>query len=494
MDAVADRAMLDEQVSYLRARLRAAAGAGDEAALMTELAHTLGLRSDCRQAAGDAPGALADLNEVIECARAAVRLTNGDREAGGHGDPETAADAQEVLGYALGCRFWMAEEAVDPEDAPGIALVREDRDEAIAVLAALLRWLPPGRPDRPDRPDRPEAALIAGRLSYDRYTDPWPGAGPPDPDDLDAACDLLTQGAAGEEDETDELTTLYLAHALRDRLDLRGGEADRDAFITWGERVLGFSGGADAGWLELRDRLGTERLDRADPAGDPDPGPAGGTGPGPAASRLADLDAGIGHLDAVLAASGPGEPGRVFLLAMLARACWLRADGDYSRYAEIDRMTSYARQAWAANEAQADDQEKLSPRDREMTGLYLCTGLHERLRRPGVPYEPDSVDLIIGVLTEIEPQLADDAGLHLLVEAMLGQCLAARGQSTGRAADLAAARPWLLHAAGQVSAGPSAPGCAPWPSPARWPATSTRPSSFSVRRPGGPTTTRSGPP
>ena len=448
MDPVADCAMLDEQVSYLRARLRAAAGAGDDAAVQTELAHALGLRSDCRQAAGDAPGAAADLDEVIEYARAAVRLTNGGRDASGYGDPETAAEAQELLGYALGYRFSLAADDVDSEDARGAAPAREDRDEAIAVLAALLGWLPP------DHPLRPEAALIAGRLSYDRYTDPWPGAGPPDPDDLDAACDLLTQGVTGQEDETDELTTLYLAHALGDRLDLRDREADRDAFITWGERVLGFSGGADAGgadagWLDLRDRLGTERLARADPY--PDPAPAVGAGADPA-SRLADLDAGIGHLEAVLAASEPGEPGLMYLLAMLARACWLRADGDYSRHAEIDRMTSYSRQAWAANEAQADDQEKLSPRDREMIGLYLCIGLFERLRRPGVPYEPDSVDLMIGVLTEIEPQLADDADLHLLIEVMLGHGLTARGQATGRAADFAAAQPWLLHAAGQVPA------------------------------------------
>ncbi|HWN01272.1 MAG TPA: hypothetical protein VNO54_29830 [Streptosporangiaceae bacterium] len=39
------------------------------------------------------------------------------------------------------------------------------------------------------------AVLALGRLSYDRYTDPWPGAEPPDPDDLDAACDLLLRGA-----------------------------------------------------------------------------------------------------------------------------------------------------------------------------------------------------------------------------------------------------------------------------------------------------------
>jgi hypothetical protein len=42
-------------------------------------------------------------------------------------------------------------------------------------------------------------ALTLGRLSYDRYTDTWPDAEPPDPDDLDAACDLLLRGARYDE-------------------------------------------------------------------------------------------------------------------------------------------------------------------------------------------------------------------------------------------------------------------------------------------------------
>ena len=458
MDAIADLAMLDEQVGYLRVRLRtpsaemSAAEAG-QVSLMAELAHTLGLRSDCRKAAGDAEGAVEDLNEVIEWARAALRLAAGERDEDGapgeRVDPETIADAQQLLVYALGYRFSLVADSLDQEDAPVAALVRADRDEAIAVMAALLRWLPP------DHPVWSEAMLTAGRLSYDRYTDPWPDAEPPDPDDLDAACDLLTRSVAGGEDETDELTTCYLVHALRDRLDLLGNDADRDAFIAWGERLLGFPDEAGTDWLELRDRLGTELFGRAESADD--------TGPG-AAGRLADLDAAIGHLEAVLAATEPGEPGRVYLLGMLARACWLRMGDDHSRPADVDRMTSYARQAWTASEegtapgegiASGDDAasgEGLSPRDREMAGLYLCIGLQERLLRPGVPYEPDSVDLLISVLTQVEPLLADDADLHLWAEVMLGFCLATRGQATGSAADFAAAQPWLLRAAGEVSA------------------------------------------
>ena len=70
------------------------------------------------------------------------------------------------------------------------------------MTGALLYWLPAGDAAWP------EVALALGRLSYDRYTDPWPGAGPPDPDDLDAACDLLLRGA--RYDDADERTTLYL--------------------------------------------------------------------------------------------------------------------------------------------------------------------------------------------------------------------------------------------------------------------------------------------
>jgi hypothetical protein len=467
MDAIADLAMLNEQVGCLRLRLRtpsaetvdvtpsAATPAAEatEVGLMVELAHTLGLRSDCRKAAGDTEGAVEDLNEVIEWARAALRLAAGERDEGvdpgERVDPETIADAQQLLVYALGYRFYLVADSLDQEDASVVALLRADRDEAIAAMAALLRCLPP------DYPIWPEAALTAGRLRYDRYTDPWPGAEPPDPDDLDAACDLLTQSAAGDEDETGELTAFYLVLALRDRLDLLGNDADRDAFITWGERMLGFPDEAGTDWLDLRDRLGTELFGRAESAAD--------TGPG-AVARLADLDAAIGHLEAVLAAAEPGEPGRVYLLGMLAHACWLRV-GDHTQHAEIDRMTSYARQAWAASrergasgeggapEEEAASREELSPRDREMIGVYLCIGLYERLRRPGVPYEPDSVDLMISVLTEVEPLLADDADLHLWVEVMLGFCLATRGQVTGSAADFAAAQPWLSHAIGEVSAG-----------------------------------------
>ena len=95
---------------------------------------------------------------------------------------------------------------------------------------ALLYWLPPGDPAWP------EVALTVGRLSYDRYRDSWPQAEPADPDDLDAACDLL-MGAARDQD-VDERTTLYLVLALRDRHRLLGCPADSRALTQWGERLL----------------------------------------------------------------------------------------------------------------------------------------------------------------------------------------------------------------------------------------------------------------
>lgn len=440
MDPETDGAALDEQVSYLRARWRAARAQTNEPGgtdLVVELTRVLALRHDGRLAAGDEDGAAEDLNDVVECARTALAALS--RPAGGEcGDPDTIAEVQAILGSALGYRFAVAQDQLDERDSAALAAARADRDEAIAVTAALLRSLPS------NDPGRPEIALMAGQLSYDRYTDLWPDAGPPDPADLDTACDLLLQGVADH--EADKLTTLYLVHALRDRLDLLNNHADRDAFITWGERLLSFPDAAEDDWADLHDMLGTELLDRAESTA--------GAGPG-AAGRLADLDAAIRHLEAVLAATAAGESGHASLLYLLAHACWLRVDGDDSRYAEVDRMEAYARRAWAAVTAGggAASGEDLSPDERALLGFYLGTGLNERLRRPGVPFEPDSVDLAISVLTEIEPLVAGEAGLHLITAVMLGSFLIARGQAMGSTADLVAAQSWLLHAAGEVSAG-----------------------------------------
>jgi hypothetical protein len=142
-----------------------------------------------------------DLDAAIDHARAALaallRIPGGND---GAGYPKMLAEARALLGALLDHRVTLAAARVDERDADAVAAARADRNEAIAVTGALLYSLPPGDGAWP------EVALTLGRLSYDRYTDPWTDAEPPDPDDLDAACDLLLRGA--RYDDADERTTL----------------------------------------------------------------------------------------------------------------------------------------------------------------------------------------------------------------------------------------------------------------------------------------------
>ena len=197
----------------------------------------------------------ADLDAAVDHARAvlAARLRAPD---GGDSDPKALAEARALLGALLDHRVALAAARMDQRDAAAIAAARADRNEAIAVTGALLYWLPAGDPAWP------EVAVSLGRLSYDRYTDPWPGAEPPDPDDLDAACDLLLRGA--RYDEADERTTLYLFLALRDRQHLMACPNDARALMTWGERLLTFPDAGGLGQSGLHDMLELELLDRAD--------------------------------------------------------------------------------------------------------------------------------------------------------------------------------------------------------------------------------------
>src|SRR5215470_2065153 len=303
MEPDADGAMLDEQIEALRARIQVTPPGLDAAYLQADLALQLGRRSEHRLSAGDLDGAAEDLDEAVEGFRAA-RAGLAAAAAAGQPDAEVTAEVEELLGLALHDRFTLAATRLDEKDEAAVAAARADRDEALALMAARLR----SRPD--EDPDRHELALMAGQLSYDRYTDPWPDAGPPDPGDLDAACDLMQQGVPG--DEADELTVFDLVCALRDRLGLAHDPADRDAFITWGERLLGFPDALDDGWSGLHDELGQELLGRAEDAED--------AGDAARAARAADLDAAIRHLDVALAASAAGEPGRVARLALLTHA------------------------------------------------------------------------------------------------------------------------------------------------------------------------------
>ncbi len=191
-----------------------------------------------------------DLDTAIEHARAALAaLLRGAV----HGDGRVIAEARALLGTLLGHRLALTKTQLDERDRAAVATARADLNEAIAVNAALLYWLPI------DHPAWPEVAMTVGRLSYDRYSDAWPDAEPPDPDDLDAACDLLLRTARN--DEADERTALYLVLALRDRRQLMACPSDARALMTWGERLLSFPGAGGLGQARLNDLLELELRD-----------------------------------------------------------------------------------------------------------------------------------------------------------------------------------------------------------------------------------------
>lgn len=187
-----------------------------------------------------------DLDKAVDQARAALAaLLHVPDGAGGY--PRVIAEARALLGALLDRRVLAAAASLDGQDASAVAAVRSDRNEAIAVNGAFLYWLPT------DDPAWCGVALTVGRLSYDRYTDPWPGAEPPDPDDLDAACDLLLRGTRHE--DADERTARYLVLALRDRHHLMDCPSDARALMTWGERLLTFPGAGGLGRPGLHDML-----------------------------------------------------------------------------------------------------------------------------------------------------------------------------------------------------------------------------------------------
>jgi hypothetical protein len=201
-----------------------------------------------------------DLDVAIVHARAALAAllhlpVGGDVQAGGDGTgyPKVITEARTLLGALLDHRLALAATRMNERDPVAVAAARADRNEAIAVYAALLYWLPPGNQAWPD------VAMTVGRLSYDRYSDAWPDAEPPDPDDLDAACDLLLRAARHD---ADERTALYLVLALRDRRHLMACPADMRALRTWGERLLAFPGAGGLGQAGLQDMLELELLNR----------------------------------------------------------------------------------------------------------------------------------------------------------------------------------------------------------------------------------------
>jgi hypothetical protein len=203
-----------------------------------------------------------DLDTAVYRARAELAtLLRGSEDGARTSRPKAVAEARALLTALLDRRVTEAAARMDEQDARAVAAARADRNEAIAVTGALLYWLPA------DDAAWPEVALTLGRLSYDRYTDPWPGAEPPDPDDLDAACDLLLRGA--RYDDADERTTLYLFLALRDRQHLLACPNDAKALMTWGRRLLTFPDAGGLGRSSLHDMLELELLNRVGPAAPP---------------------------------------------------------------------------------------------------------------------------------------------------------------------------------------------------------------------------------
>jgi hypothetical protein len=197
------------------------------------------------------------LDAAVEHARAALAaLLRVPAGGDGAGYPKVIAEGRALLGTLLDHRLALAAARMDVRDAAAVAAARADRDEAIAVTGALLYWLPPGDPAWPG------VALTVGRLSYDRYRDPWPDAEPPDPDDLDAACDLLLRAAR---QDADQRTALYLVLALRDRQRLLACPSDAHALQTWAKRLLAFpdAGGLEQDLLDLELAHPAESLARA---------------------------------------------------------------------------------------------------------------------------------------------------------------------------------------------------------------------------------------
>ncbi len=198
-----------------------------------------------------------DLDAAIEHARAAVSAVL--HAPGGGAGSRLVVRARAALASLIYQRLTRAVARLDHDDPAAVGAIRADRNEAIAVSAALLYDLPS------DSPAWRDVALVVGRLSYDRYRDAWPGAEPPDPDDLDAACDLLMRGTRA--DEADERTARYLFLALRDRRRLLASRADADALVTWGRRLLTFPEAGGLGPGNLHNMLEAELLTQADSRG-----------------------------------------------------------------------------------------------------------------------------------------------------------------------------------------------------------------------------------
>jgi tetratricopeptide (TPR) repeat protein len=392
---------LDSTIADLRRRL---AEVGPEPEIHATLAE-LHIQRAAEREAGEPRGTEFDL--AIGHARAGLR----------------AQPPPEGLYLSLGLALWqrsLNDQRFVYADSDGrIQAARACRDESIGALERALA----------EHPDQDFLwALAAGALGcahYNRYSDPWPGVNARDPADREAAIDLLPGALALI---PDPLTAVCLVEALADRPGTSDRPGDLDLIITWGHYLLEDAQdlGADLNWV--RELTGSALVDRA----------ASG-----ALTRDADLAAGIDQYETALALAPPGDTDRVSLLKKLAQARWLAVDGDDSRYAAMDAMTTAADDAWAVLEPDNPD--------RALIGMYVAFGIDSRLRRPGEPPSLPSIGHAIEVLSAIEPLLGHEPRSHLQVIILLGHFLVWRGQLAGDISEVSRAEPWILGAASQIS-------------------------------------------
>lgn len=253
------------------------------------------------------------------------------------------------------------------------------------------------------------------------------------PVDLKVACRLLRRSVESAA-EPDADYVFSLVRALSSGLGKKPSHSDRDALITWGSWLLarprGEDGEPDGYYLNLREQIAM-LLDERAMSGDHD--------------RGADLDAEIWHLERLVAGTPAGQD-RTERLALLVSACWDRIGGDFSQEELVDRLVRHASAAWTAVPALPDDV-------RVTVGLCLGTGIGAQITRPAWQPDVSVLDLGIGVLSEILPDMLDEPGVSAAIDPLLGMMLVGRGQVLGNTADLAAAEPYLLRAASTLPVG-----------------------------------------
>lgn len=326
-------------------------------------------------------------------------------------------------------------------------------DEADAIVEVLMRSLDHDGPDVQDALRTAESGLaglvkraarlvgaqwLSAALAGERgriRLELWDRFG--HPIDLDVACRLLRR-CVESAPEPDAEYVFSLLNALSSRPGEEPSRSDRDAIITWGSWLLDRPRGEDGQlddvpgeyYLSLREQVAF-LLDERATSGDHD--------------RCADLDAEIWHLEKLVADTPAGQD-RTERLALLVSACWDRVDGDYNHQERVDRLVRHASAAWAAVPKMPDD-------IRVTVGLYLGMGIGAQITRPTWQPDVSVLDLGIGALSEILPSMLDEPGAGPAIDPLLGMMLVGRGQVLGNTADLTAAEPYLLRAAGAVPVG-----------------------------------------